>query len=121
MSLLQNLPHLLDQYRTSNANDSLGAPVETDVAVATDVSCWVQNASAREVMEFQKADQRVTHKVLFAVDPSVRVDDTLIPSSGPFTGKELTVRAFVERTAGLGWMWVAYCEEERNEQPSSWA
>lgn len=119
MSLLDNLPHTATINRPRYKQDAYMADTEVLVPLRTGVSCWVQNASSAEILEYQRRDQRITHRVLFAADPSLRPGDVLVPDNGPFAGAELTVEAITERTAGLGWMWTAMTREDTNEPPNS--
>jgi len=119
MSLLNNFPHTCKQKRKRLVRQPLGGSLESDVTITRDLRCWVQNASSSDVAEFQKRDQDVTHKVFFTQDHSLRPEDVLVPDNGPFADKRLIVRASTERSAGTSIVWAAYCEEQRNEQPTS--
>ena len=119
MTLLDSLPHTVTHSRRTYANDEyLGTP-KASTDIATDVSAWVQNASYGEVIEYQKKDQRITHKVFYASDPSIRPGDIVTVTAGPsFVGRELNFKATTDRSAGLGVLFGVMCEEENNERAS---
>jgi hypothetical protein len=121
-SILDNLPHTASHIRQSQANDAYGAPLKTDSTQEDNLSVWIQNASFKEITEFEKDDIKVTHKALYT-DSSYdfRAGDVLVAATAPFASHRFFVRAHTERTAGLGWMFVVFLERERNENPSAFA
>ena len=116
MSLLENMPHLMTVKKRTYVNDAYGGNDETPVNQSINNRCWVQNASFQDILEFEKRDERVTHRVLMPTDLSLTPGLVIVPEDGPFQDLELVVRAYTERTAGLGWMFTAFCEEENNQQ-----
>lgn len=117
MSLLDSMPHVGRHDRLRYEQDPLGGNIDAPVQRAAELSCWVQNASFREIEEFQKRDQVITHKVFFPTDPNMRPGDTLTITGGPsFVGRELHFRAFTDRSAGLGVVFAGFFEEENNLQ-----
>ena len=93
MTLLDSLPHTGDLSRESFVRDSLGATLPTAHGVTADIRCWIQSANASEILEFQKIDQKITHKVLLNASPSTwRVGDIFTPDSGTFSGTSMRVR-----------------------------
>lgn len=115
MSLLENMPHQLDFSHRTHTRGAIGGQLSALTQFATAKSGWVQSASHREVTEFQKRDQKVTHKVLLAPADAdlLSVDDVLTVTDGPtFVGKKFQVRSVGEASAGLGWVSTAYLTEE---------
>ena len=115
MSLLDQMPHRVTHTRPGYQRDELiGDTDENPTTVATLVKCWVQNASMREINEYQRRNENVTHKVYFPTDPGLLVGDYLTVTSGPsFVGTVLKFQADSDRSAGLGVLYGAMCEEER--------
>ena len=116
MSLLDNLPHKCSIDRPRHVNDIYGANREEDALVATGTACWAQNASQNEITEFQKRDKSVTHKVFFIDNPPLRVGDhiTITTAEAGMLGLVLKFQAAADRSAGLGVLFGAMCEEENN-------
>lgn len=116
MSLLKRFPHrvsILRQSHVREAGEIASRPVEE--VVATDVHAWVQNASMREVVEWQKREQNVTHRVAFSQGkPDLVEGDYIRVDSGPaFVGDRYKFIALSERSAGLGKLWSSINEVER--------
>ena len=115
MSLLDSLPHTVTHKRRKYSNDEyIGNKVE-ETTLSTGVKAWVQNANMSEVLEYQKRDQRITHKVFYSSEPSIRPGDIIRVTAGPsFVGKELNFQSMTDRSAGLGVLFKAVCDEENN-------
>lgn len=115
MSLPENLPHSCDVKKSVPVQDDLGGDLEELQAFLTNQECWVQPASDREITQFQRRDQNVTHSVYFHGNPGIRPGYVVEPKDGaiacPFAGASLEVRSVNEATAGLGVLWKAMCEE----------
>jgi hypothetical protein len=62
MSLLQRLPHTAVVFGFYESQGS-GFSQSKVLHAIRSVSCWVQNASTREVMEWSRQEQDVSHKV----------------------------------------------------------
>lgn len=118
MTLLDNMPHRCRIDRLKYTNDDVVGNTQEPVAVpgGTDLECWVQNASQREVSQFQKRDQLVTHKVFFPAEPPLRVGDqiTITTAEVGILGQVLKFQAKADRSAGLGILFGAMCEIENN-------
>ena len=116
--LLDTMPHRCRIDRLRYDTDSVGAAVSVPKAVpgAGALECWIQNATQREIIDFDKRDQAVTHKVYFPTEPPLRVGDTITPTTAPsdVLGKTLKFQARADRSAGLGFLWGAMCELETN-------
>lgn len=114
MTLLDQMPHRIRHDRPTYERDDLLGDTQTLVQQAANVKSWVQNASMVEINEFQRRNERVTHKVFFPADPGLQVGDILTVTSGPsFVGIVLKFQADSDRSAGLGVLYAAMCEEER--------
>lgn len=112
--LLEHLPHTLTFSRQTYTRGSIGGQLATPAAFATGKEGWVQSASHREINEFQKRGQVVTHKVLVASDDEALLteNDTITVDAGPtFVGHSLQVRSSGEATAGCGWLSSVYVEK----------
>jgi hypothetical protein len=115
MSLLEHFPHTLTFSHRTHTRGTIGGQMTTLTSFATAKEGWVQSASHREVTEFQKRDQKITHKVLLAPADAdlLTVDDVLTVTAGDtFVGKKYQVRSVGEASAGLGWVSTAYLTEE---------
>lgn len=124
MTLLERMPHQVRIDRFRYETDELGGNIETPVAIASGVEAWVQNAGMNEISEYQKRDERVTHKVFFPTEPPLRVGDRITVTAttaadGVMAGLELKFLARSDRSAGLGVLYAAMCVEENNERPAS--
>lgn len=126
-SMLDNPPHTCEVYRMTFTRTPGGlGNVETPARVlGGDVDdplrCWVQNASSAEILQWAKRDWNVTHRVsFFHSKPDLRLGDEIRILTGPtkyssdaHVGALLKFLGLVERTAGYGIAFVAYCEIER--------
>lgn len=125
MSVLDNFPHTCRHQRNSQTQNADMARVDTAVTVDTAIPCFVQNASFDEIQEFQKQDQRITHKVYWRTYSEKRNGDLLNTfarvdgTSANGLPSELTIRATTDRTVHRAYAFCSYCEEVRNVRPSS--
>ena len=71
MSILDELPHRCNIYRRARARDSMIGSKDTPGLEQSDVECWEQAASDREIMEFQKRGMEISRKVYFVDNPAV--------------------------------------------------
>ena len=80
------------------------------------MSCWVQNATQREVLEYQKMDQEISHKVFFASKADIRPGDEIQITAGPsYVGLTLEqVSGPTDRSAGLGALFAGFFIESNN-------
>lgn len=121
MSLPDELPHTCSLARVSYTQTALGGDTEVQAAAyAADEPCWLQPANSSEIREYQKRDQRVTHKLYFNRNPGFQLGDALTmgAASSQYAGEVLTIRDFKEATAGLGILWKVMCELDREEAPA---
>lgn len=120
MCLIDNLPHTCTHTRPQYTQDDLGATLQNQTTVTSGIECWVQNASQREVEEYQKRDQEISHKVFFRTKPDIRPGDEIVISAGPsFVGLTLEhVSGPTDRSAGLGELFAAMFMEDNNPRRS---
>jgi len=111
MSLVDSLPHLCTIKQSAWVQDDNGADYDNPEIVEEGAACWVQPASDRQITEFQKRDQNVTHQVYFNTNKRLKPGHFLLPTTGPFAGAYLEVKSYNETTAGLGVLFKAMCEE----------
>lgn len=114
--LLDNYPHTITHNRPAHTQGTYGGDRTTDTAQATDVECWIQNATEAEITEFAKRDIRVTHKMYMAPDDASGIlpGDQFVVTAGPsFVGQTLNYRSHSDKTAGLGLAARVMCEVER--------
>lgn len=116
MSLIDELPHTGTHTRPQYTQDELGGTLQNQTTVSTGIECWVQNASQREVAEYQKKDQEISHKVFFDTKHDLRPGDELVITAGPsFVGLTLEhVAGPTDRSAGLGELFAAFFVEDNN-------
>jgi hypothetical protein len=117
MTLLENLPHTVSHFRKKYSRDEYGGNITEQESRATGVKAWVQNAAYSEITEFQKQDEVITHRVMYASAPSLRPGDVVTVTAGPsFVGVEMEYKASTDRSAGLGVLFTAMCEEFNNKR-----
>jgi len=129
MSLLDSLPHTVSWYRpTTTPRSALGStregtPVTIVAGDSDSPNAWVQNASDREIMDFQKMDQEVTHRVFMTTFPDLRPNDYAVVDAGPsYVGLRLDFMGNpVDRSAGLGVLQRIMTRQENNPRHSSFA
>ncbi len=108
MTLLENFPHLCRIEVEIRASDGLSGTFTTPTVEQTNVKCWEQNASTREIQEYEKRGIQVTSKIYFLVDPQVTSQHSIfiterngvtVTSPRPF---EIVSETLPDATAGLG-------------------
>ena len=118
MSLFDKLPHTFSASRvTAQHGQFIGSKLtKASSPYLEDEPGFIQPANAAEIKEFAARNMVVTHRIFLARDPeafSIKLSDLIDVTSGPYNGKELTVRAWVECTAGLGNGWKIMTEINR--------
>ena len=121
MSLLDNFPHKCKVYRATMTRTpgSMANRTAYDPAPVfgndEPLECWVQNASSAEIVEWEKRNESITHRVSFRSEVAIELSDKIRITDGPgFVNKLLTVRVKpLDRTAGFGIAYTAFCEIER--------
>lgn len=118
MTLFESLPHIVQRAHQARTQDDIGGDVKTYVNFGEPIECWIQNVSAREITEFAKRDQAVTHKVYFAEEPGLGPGDRVIvlaiARNGFYQGRELNFMAGDDATAGMGLGIKIFFDQERN-------
>jgi hypothetical protein len=116
MSLLDNFPHRCTiQYRV-RTKGTLGGSSDAPVVEQTDVPCWEQNASHREVTDYEKDGISVTHKTYFVSNPNItrRHEIVMTERDGVSVAedpKEVRSDARPDASAGLGVVWKVMTED----------
>ena len=101
MSVL-DLPHLVDIHVQVNSRDKYGGTRRYPVAVYEGEPAWVQPASAKDAIEYERRGLEVTHVVFFNRDLSLTAEHTIDHS-----GKLYEVQGFQDASAGLSVVWKA--------------
>ena len=115
MSLLDSLPHTVTHKRQKYSRDEYMGNITKTETLDTGVNAWVQNASQREVEQYQKRDQLISHKVYYTSAPGIRPGDVIEVTAGPsFVGKTFYFESLADRSAGLGVLFSVVVNEENN-------
>lgn len=110
MSLPDSLPHLVDLKRALTEEKADGSDTQGFETFESGRACWVQPAGKNTIIEFQRRSQNVTHTVYFKGDPGLSPGCYIFPTTGPWAGRTLEVKASDETTAGLGLLWACTCQ-----------
>ncbi len=113
MSLFDDLPHRFQIKRPRYVMDKLSGDDADYTVIKTDIPGWYQSASASEILEFQKRDMVVTHKIYIQSEQPARSGDILIALTGPYVGQVCAFTAQSECTAGLDVGWKIMVENVR--------
>lgn len=116
MSLLDDFPHTVALKRPTSIEDSMASSREgTPVTLKSNEAAWVQNTSRRQIEDFDKRDQQVSHNVFFTTDHDLRPGDFIEVTAGPsFVGLRLDFAAASDRSAGLGKLFCVFTNEDNN-------
>lgn len=123
MALLDEFPHKCSIFRMAPQPDGLGGLLYSIVLEQSNVPCWEQQASASEIMEYEKRGVNIQTKVFFADDPKVterhclliterfgeatpNLDVTDVANPDVFNVKSF---AYPDASAGLAVLWRAMC------------
>lgn len=123
MPLLDNFPHKCKIERRSRTSGTLGGTKDTFVSEQTDVLCWEQQASSKEIKEFQKRGISINRKIYFLTDPAVTEKHTITITERQGTAIasasqiSLKVRSetLPDASAGLGVVYKVMAEERTGE------
>jgi len=81
MSILDQLPDrcsiFIRQQSVDLSSNKLGAQVDDPDLVSSLVECWMQPANAKEIREYEKRGQSISHKIYFTTDPNVTELNTI--------------------------------------------
>jgi hypothetical protein len=122
MSLIDNLTSECSVKRPRYVHDQYAGDKPTYDTLTTELACWPQPASQRDITEFAKRDEAISHKIYFAGKPSftyngqtlnLEVGDILVMTSGEFSGSEFEYKSADDASAGLGVLFKAMCEKIR--------
>lgn len=111
MSILANLPHVATAKIRSVASGPFGGGRESFTVVFTDMPCWRQNATDREVEEFGRQGIVVTDRFYFTSDPGVDERHILVDvrnkndAAGSGSTWEVVSRSLPDSGSGLGVVW----------------
>ena len=125
MSLLDTLPHKCTISRRDRvkASGGDGIALESLTAISTDVECWAQQASAKEIRDYQRRGIDIDRKVFFKADPGVSEGYviTLTEKNGVAIASDNQVGFDVisqpdpDASAGLELMWRIDCNIKSSE------
>lgn len=126
MTLLDSFPHTIKHQRPSYTTGAHLGQSQSLTDLATGISAWIQNASAREIEEFGKMDEEITHKVFFTTDPGLRPGDLIeVTAADAGTGHVGNVYEFKadspDRSAGLGVVFAAMFKVRNDLRVGSFA
>jgi hypothetical protein len=115
MSLLDNFPHRCTIQRRTFARGRLGGQKASLSVERTNVRCWQQQASDREIIDYEKRGIAVACKVYFTSDPGLTERHQIVVTEREgvaVTGLELDVKSHPvpDASAGLGVVWKVMCD-----------
>lgn len=101
-----NLPHVADAVRMETNPDMYGGDVTTTVAVTTNLRCFVQTASHKEIDVFAKRGYEISHKVyMSAASAAFLAEDIILVNLRPLANfpasMRLKVRTLADATVNL--------------------
>lgn len=106
MSILDSMPHTATAKRRTRTRGALGGSGDTfPDTLFEDRACWQQQATDREVTEFDKRGISVTDKIYFTSDPELDERDIVTVTNnnaGTVTTFEVVSRALPDASAGMG-------------------
>lgn len=84
-------PHRARLQVRQRTTDSLGGSSDALVTVDTEVPCWQQQATAREIAEYKQMGHDITSKVYFLEDPQLTPRHEVVITSRRVDGTWVTV------------------------------
>ncbi len=122
ISLLDNFPHECTIRKRTRAKGSLIGSKDSFPATQTAVSCWEQNATHGEILDYEKRGISITRKVYFLTDPGVNARNTIeitkrrgVDVSSPIR-LDVRSKALPDASAGLGVVFKVMVEEVTSEK-----
>lgn len=120
MALFDNFPHkatIRRRTRTKTGGGDIGGGTGTPVIVSSDVECWEQGVSDREVAEYDKRGMNLMRKIYFLTDPGVTERHEVIiterngtsVAAASQTPMDVLSAADPDATAGLGIVFRVMC------------
>ncbi len=108
MSILDSFPHKCIIQRRTRTKGTLGGSKDAATVEQTNVSCWEQNASHKEILDYEKRGMSITTKIYFLSDPNVTVRNQILITErngvtidNP-TELEVRTKSDPDASAGLG-------------------
>ena len=121
MSLLNNFPHRCTIRRLVRVKGTLGGSKDSPLNEQTSVLCWAQNATQKEVADFEKRGMFLSRKIYFLVDPGVTERHQILVTEmngttidNPIVLKVRT-EAMPDASAGKGVVYKVFCSETTGE------
>jgi len=120
MSLPQMpMPHEVTILRRSYVERTeFGGEKEQLDAIAGNVCCFVQGASAGEIEKFAKREMSVSTKAYFPTEPPLREGDEILVTKNnigtSYIGQKFKFQAVDDATAGFGILWKGMFMRETN-------
>lgn len=112
----ENLPHTATIYKRKFVSTAQFGTKQTLEEDQTGVKCWVQLAKMGEIVNAQKLEKTVTHKIYFSVEPGLEEGDAVEITASKTDDQTMVGLAFEYRvkadaSAGLG-LWFKHMFEE---------
>ena len=121
MSLLNNFPHRCTIRRLVRVKGTLGGSKDSPLNEQTSILCWAQNATQKEVADFEKRGMFLSRKIYFLVDPGVTERHQILVTEmngttidNPIVLKVRT-EAMPDASAGKGVVYKVFCSETTGE------
>lgn len=112
MSILDNFPHSAVARTRTRTRGDLGGSKDSFTAVFVGRACWQQQASNREIREFEKRGIDVTDKIYFLTDPELDERHILVVSGTSGTSTyEVASKSDPDASAGLGVVYKVMCKK----------
>lgn len=102
MGILDNLPHTCIGKRRVREQGTLAGGKDSFTTTFTDRACWRQPLSDSEILEFNKRDIEVSHKIFFTSDPGLDERDVIVIGSDVM---EVRAVSHQDASVGLGIVW----------------
>jgi hypothetical protein len=117
MSILDNMPHESTIRRIVRTRDSMAGSRDSFVNERTEEPCWEQQASAKEVMEFEKRGMQIDTKVFYPSNPNVTERHQIVITrrngEAVAVGNQVVMDVVAvpepDASAGLGIVWRVMC------------
>lgn len=121
MGLLGSFPHRCTIQRRIRVGGALGGSQDKVAIDQTNVVCWEQQASAREIKDFEKKGMSINRKIFFLTDPSVTsrhrilITERLGVTQTDPVALDVTAEALPDASAGLGVVFRVMANENTGE------
>jgi len=97
-----DMPHVVDVHNFVNSRDRYGGLSNYQVVAYADEPAWVQPASAKDVVEYERRGVVITHVVYFLRNLALTTEHRIVHD-----GKSYIVTGFQDASAGLSVLWKA--------------